>query len=274
MEIYDIVDKKCCVVNMSARNKEDFIKRLAQKAVKSDKLEGIDKETVFAKIMEREKQGTTGFGNGIAIPHARIPGMKDFIVFVISSRHGIDYQALDKKKVHLIFVILGPEEKAKEHLQLLASISRVLSITSAKKELKSALTATALYESFIRNTKVAITPKKKIQKMKLMYIVLYFDEYLYDILELFIQEGIEGATIVDSYGMGEYISNIPLFATFIGFMNENKNHSKLIMALIAEDDIPKIIQEIEEITGDLDKKDGAMILTLDVSFYKGSMKMM
>ena len=110
--------------------------------------------------------------------------------------------------------------------------------------------------------------------MKLLILTLYVEDFIYSILEFFIQEGVEGANILESFGMGQYISNIPLFADFIGFMKESKNRSKTILALIPEDRIDSIIQGIEDITGDLDKKQGAMIMTLDVSFYKGTMKMM
>ncbi|MFW6229278.1 MAG: hypothetical protein ACOC2V_07435, partial [Alkalispirochaeta sp.] len=110
--------------------------------------------------------------------------------------------------------------------------------------------------------------------MKLMLVNLYVDEFLYRVLELFIEEGIEGATILESAGMGQYISNVPLFADFIGFMNESKHKSKTILALVPEEHVDELIDGIEEITGDLDKKQGAMVLVLDVAKYRGSMGML
>ena len=83
----------------------------------------------------------------------------------------------------------------------------------------------------------------------------------------------EGATILDSAGMGRYISNVPLFADFIGFMRENKHQSKTILTLVPQEHTQELIQRIEEVSGDLDKKQGAMIMVLDVSYLKGSMKM-
>ena len=127
---------------------------------------------------------------------------------------------------------------------------------------------------FADHTKISEEGPAKSRKMKLMYVVLYIDEFLYDILEFFLQEGIEGATVIESFGMGQYISNIPMFAEFIGFMKENKNQSKTIMALVPEEKESSIIEGIEEITGNLDKKDGALVMTMDISFFKGSMKML
>ena len=98
--------------------------------------------------------------------------------------------------------------------------------------------------------------------------------FLNDILEFFIEAGVDGATVIESFGMGEYISNIPLFADFIGFMQKNKNQSRTILALVPEDRVQELVEGIEEITGDLDKKQGAMVLALDVPFYKGTMRML
>jgi len=274
MDLFKITDAKSCSCGLKAKSKEDVLKQLAGLAVKSEKTTGISEEDIFMKLQEREKQGSTGFGGEIAIPHARIKGMEEFLLYIVTDRKGVEFDSLDKKKVRLIFVILGPEEAVNEHLQILASLSRAMSQERVKKEILGATSESALVETFLKNTIEKSEPTREKQRMKLMILVLYLDEFLYHILEYFIQEGIEGATILDSSGMGEYISSIPLFATFIGFMNERKNHSKTIFVLIPEDREGDIIQGIEDITGDLDKKEGAMILTTDISFYKGTMKMM
>ena len=182
--------------------------------------------------MAREDQGTTGFGNGIAIPHTRIEGMSDFLLFVVTSKRGVDFDAIDKKRVYIFFVLLGPEGRVTEHLKILASISHVLASSNVKKEILSARSVTAVYEAFLRNVRFIEGQKRGPQPMKALFIILYEQKLLYDILEFFVEEGIEGATIIDSAGMGEYVSNIPLFASFIGFMNADKNRSKTIIAII------------------------------------------
>lgn len=103
---------------------------------------------------------------------------------------------------------------------------------------------------------------------------LYIDEYLYQVLELFIEEGIEGGTVIESGGMGQYISNVPLFADSIGFMQQSKHSSKTILCLVPESLVDDLMDRIEEITGDMAKKQGAMIVVLDVAKVRGSMAMM
>ena len=274
MELYSVLDRDACALDISEKTKEAVLRKIAEIASQADATEDVTAEEVFEKLKEREEQGSTGFGNGIAIPHCRITGMSDFFLFILTSRRGVEFDSIDKKKVQVFFVLLGPDDKIAEHLKILASISRVLSGTNVKREILNAKSKTAVYEAFLRNIQFAEGETFAPRKMKALFVILYEDEFFYDILEFFIEEGIEGATIIDSSGMGKYISNIPLFASFIGFMNQDKNRSRTVVAMVPEDKVDSIVRGIEDITGDLDKKQGAMVFALDVSFYKGTMKMM
>ncbi len=274
MELYNIIDKNCCSVSLSSKTKQDVLHELASLAVQNEKLGEFGVDAIYQGLKQRESDGSTGFGDGVALPHMRLKGLDQFLVFIATSKHGVEFDSIDKKKVHLIFTIIGPAEQVNEHVQILASISRALTTTQIKKELLLAKTSGVLYETFLKSVEQSIDATAPRRKMKLMYVVLYLEEFLYHILEYFIQEGIDGATIIESSGMGAYISNIPLFATFIGFFNERKNQSKTIMALVPEDREQEIVEGIEKITGDLDKKEGAMIITTEVSLYRGSMKIM
>ena len=275
MELIDLVDRKCCAVKFKASSKDEVLKKISEIAVRSPLLEKIDQDSLYRQLKEREDQGSTGFGDGVAMPHARIQGMDKFLVFIITSAKGVEFDSLDKKKVKLIFVILGPAEAVQEHLQILATISRTLGSSPAvRNEMMKSLTNTSLYEAFIRHSMAHSGSSTKTKKMKLLYVVLYIEDFLYDILEFFIEMGIEGTTIIESSGMGEYISNVPMFAEFIGIKKENKNRSKTLMTLVPEEKLDDIIEGIEDITGDLDKKQGAMIIVTDISYFKGTMRMM
>ncbi len=274
MELYTILSKECCTVQLEARHKDGVLLEISRLAKRSPLLDAFTEQELFAAFKDREAQGSTGFGEGVALPHIRIKGINEFLVFIAVSPQGAEFSAMDRKKVKLFFVVVAPEKKVNEHVQILAAIARAIAVGNFKKELLASRSEGVLYETFLRHVQHTVEGGAAKRKMKLMFVILYFDEYLYHILEYFIQEGIDGATIMESSGMGTYISSIPLFASFIGFMNEKRNHSKTIMALIPEDRENEIVQGIEEITGDLDRKDGAMVVLLDVSFFKGSMRMM
>ena len=274
MELYSILDKDSCALDIPERTKEAVLRRMGQIASESRAAGDVAADRFYEELLGREKQGSTGFGNEVAIPHARVRGMTEFLLFIVTSRRGVEFDAVDKKKVHVFFVLLGPDDKPTEHLKILAAVSRVLAGTSVKRELLGARSSTGVYEAFLRHVRSVEGEAGGPRAMKALFVILYEEEFLYSILEFFIQEGIEGATIIDSSGMGEYISNVPLFASFIGFMNQSKNKSRTLIAMIPEERVDEIVRGIEEITGDLDKKEGAMVFTLDVGFYKGTMKMM
>ncbi len=278
MELIDAIDPLACGVGLKARTKDEALWKLAELARRSKALEEVDAQTIYSALSERERQGSTGFGKEVALPHARIPGMDEFLVLIAIFPGGVPFDTVDKKKAKVFFVILGPAEDVQSHLRLLAAISRIIAHTNAKQELLKSRSIEAAVETLHRHINQGdqgtASGKTGADAMKMLLVTVYVEQYMYDILELLLEFGIDGATIMESTGMSRYISNVPLFAEFIGFMNESKNSSKTILALAPERHIRAIVERIEEVTGDLDKQEGAMVLALDVSFYKGTMKMM
>lgn len=261
-------------VDFSARTKDDALRQIAAIAATSPLAAAIGEEEIHAKLAEREASVSTGIGGEIAIPHARMAGLEDFVVFILVSPKGIDFEALDKKKVHIFFVVLAPEDRVNDQLKILASISRALSQSNLKKELLHTRTPAILRETIARVSEEEEDPTApKDRRMKLLYIILYYEDDLHAVLEYLIDRGIEGASIVDSKGMGAYVSAMPLFASFLGFMREDRNTSHTVMALIPARDEASILKGLETITGDLDKKQGALLMTLDISFHKGTLNM-
>ena len=79
-------------------------------------------------------------------------------------------------------------------------------------------------------------------------------------------------TVLDAHGLGGILSKVPLFIDFINFLGEHKDYNKTIFFTIPENSLDDIVSKIEEITGELDKHSGAMIIALDIAYYKGSME--
>ena len=273
MNFYEITCESACTANIPARHREDLLKAAAQKAMSAPALKALGEERLYKALLEREHQGSTGFGGGAAIPHARFDELEEFVLFIVTSRHPIDFEAVDHKKVSVFFILFGPSKAVKEHLKALAGISTIIARSNVIAELRLASGGSVLYETFLSKTKDE-KPAKLHQKQKLLVVILYEEDRFYDLLEFFLEEGIDGATVIDSIGMGQYISNIPLFSSFVSFMNEDHNRSRTILATVPENQVEQVVSGIEDITGDLDKTQGAMIMVLDIGFTKGSMKMM
>jgi nitrogen PTS system EIIA component len=276
MNIAKIFHEELCIINSSSNDKDSLLRLLANQGMKSPGLKGIDEEQLYSVFKGREEQGSTGFGQGIALPHARMEGVSDFTLFIVIAPSGVDWDASDGKKVKLFFVVIGPREKPKKYLKVLAVVSRANSSKKLHKDLLKVKDSSECARLFLKHTKglgKKSAPSTSMTKMKLVMLILYDGDILNDILELFIQEGIEGANILDSWGMGHYISSIPLFMDFLGTMDEEKNFSKTIMAMVPEDKLDNIVNGVEGITGNLDKNNVAMILSVNIDLYKGTMKM-
>jgi nitrogen PTS system EIIA component len=276
MDLLKMIDPECCKANISGTTKNEILEKLTDLVMKHPAAGNVDRAELLKRIHEREEKGSTGIGNQLAIPHAEISGLEDFIVIIATSQRGVDFEAIDNKRARLFFMILAPEGEAANHLKILAMISRTLSLPGVRAGMLASPTETALYESFATHVRPEGEPPQaeKKEDMSLLSLILFDIDLIYDILEMFLEKGIEGANITESSGMGEYISSVPLFAGFLGFMNDRTNRSKTIQALIPSSRIRDVVEGIESITGDLDKKQGAALFISPVSLWKGSMKMM
>lgn len=108
-------------------------------------------------------------------------------------------------------------------------------------------------------------------KLELVVIVLNKTEFLTEILDGFVEEGLRGATVIDSSGMGHILANyIPFFAKFADMEEEQKNHSKTIFTVVdSEFERNKAVRVVEEIIGDISEPNTAFIFSLPVNFVKG-----
>ena len=112
-------------LNLEGKTKTQIIKEMAQLFVKSGVLDSEDLEEFVKEINEREKLTPTGMQDGIAIPHARTPLVKKLSLALGISGEGVDFESMDGEPSKLIFMIAAPEETKKEHLDLLAEISKL-----------------------------------------------------------------------------------------------------------------------------------------------------
>lgn len=112
------------IEELKAANKRDVLAELI--AVIAEKEGAIDPEAMLRVFLEREQLGSTGIGDGIAIPHGKLAGLAETVLAFGRSRRGIAFESLDGKPVHLFFLLAAPENSASRHLKALAKISRML----------------------------------------------------------------------------------------------------------------------------------------------------
>lgn len=138
MIISDIIslDRTECAVE--CQSKKRIFEVISEIAVKGNQQLKLD--DVLASMLCREKMGSTGIGNGIAIPHGRIDGIDEIVAIVVTSEEPIQFDAIDDKPVDIFFALLVPSEQTQEHLQTLSSIAQKLSDKEIVKAIRSAST--------------------------------------------------------------------------------------------------------------------------------------
>jgi len=124
MRLAEFVRPENILADLKSRNKEELFDEMVTQV--SSRARGLDKQSVLKALVDREKLGTTGIGHGVAIPHGKIKGLNEIMVFFGRSTKGVDFQSMDNAPVHLVFLIITPENSATAHLKVLACISHLL----------------------------------------------------------------------------------------------------------------------------------------------------
>ena len=141
INISDYLKEENIKMNLVAKNKEKAIKTLLE-------FNSLDKESILKEIMKREELESTGFGNGIAVPHARIDGIPSITILVGVSKKGIEFDSLDGKPANLIFLILAPKSETKLYIYILAKLIKVLEEEKNLTELVNTDTPQSFIERF------------------------------------------------------------------------------------------------------------------------------
>ncbi len=133
MKILDILAKDSIVPELKGRTKKQVLEELIE-AVQQNK-PNIDRDSLMKVLLERERLGSTGIGEGIAIPHGKLRDIDDLVLSFGRSTEGIDFESMDGKPVHLFFLLVAPETCAGIHLRALAKIARLLKNGTVRKRL-------------------------------------------------------------------------------------------------------------------------------------------
>jgi fructose PTS system EIIBC or EIIC component len=138
LELTEFISPQLIKLELSSTKKIDVVKELI------DLLDGAgyltDAEAFLTSVLEREKVGSTGIGKGIAIPHSRTSTVREVVVAIGRSSAGIEFEALDNRPVHLVFLIAAPIESGGLYLKALARLSRLLRYQEFRNELMAATT--------------------------------------------------------------------------------------------------------------------------------------
>jgi nitrogen PTS system EIIA component len=140
--------------NLRARTKTEALAELSEMIINDGPK--LDQSQVLEVLLQREKLGSTGIGDGIAIPHGKVGALKELVVAFGRSKEGIDFDSLDGKPVHLFFLLLAPENCTGRHLKTLAKISKMLKVNSFRKMFMEAKSKDDLYRIIVEQDEACL----------------------------------------------------------------------------------------------------------------------
>jgi nitrogen PTS system EIIA component len=142
MALAGLLHQNAIIPAMRANSKKQLLQELAAKA---SKLTGLPEREIFDVILQRERLGSTGVGNGIAIPHGKLSNLPSIVGIFARLDAPVDFEALDDQPVDLVFLLLAPEGAGADHLKALSRIARVLRDHDMVSRIRASNSASAIY---------------------------------------------------------------------------------------------------------------------------------
>ena len=149
MRLADLLLKENIIPELEARDKNGVLEELAGVIAGHDP--SLEKNALVKVLLDRERLGSTGIGEGIAIPHGKFSGISQPIISFGRSRKGLDFEAMDGGLVYLFFLLVAPENSASIHLQVLAKIAKILKNIALREALLEAPGRPELYQIIVQN---------------------------------------------------------------------------------------------------------------------------
>lgn len=144
MKITDFLSASLVIPDLKGKVKHAVLKEMAEWMASTD--QSLDGEKVLQVLLEREKISSTAIGEGVAIPHGKMAGVRRVRGVFGRSREGVDFESIDGALTHLFFVLIAPENSAADHLKALARISRVLKDSAFRARLMAGRTREEIFQ--------------------------------------------------------------------------------------------------------------------------------
>ncbi len=148
MKMSEIIEENSIIPDLKARDKNGVLEELAE--VISNHEPSINKAELVKVLVERERLGSTGIGDGVAIPHGKMNGISHPLISFGRSSKGLDFDSMDGQTAYLFFLLVAPENSSSIHLQVLAKVAKILKSGTFRKKLMKAGSRKELYQAIIQ----------------------------------------------------------------------------------------------------------------------------
>jgi len=269
MELIDFLDSRwiACIPDLSDR--KAVLSKIATLAAANTSMNGVSQQLIYDALQQREELGSTGFGNGIAIPHCRLKEAGCFTVGLITVPDGVDFDSIDSEKAYIFPFVVGPLDKPKEHLKLLSAFSQVLRDSNTRSSILSATNSNDILELL----KTRIHPEKDVPLRrpgaKMLHVFISNEDSFDELIEVFSATDTISAMVIEAHESSEYVSRIPLFASF--WSPSVRQFNRIIVATVRDELVNSVIRNIEYVCGKLSDLDDIMVTVTDLHYVLGSL---
>ena len=272
MGLIDVLNKDDIKVNVDVKNKKQLIHEIAQIACSNPGLsDSVSLEDIEKALLQREELASTGLGSGVAVPHCRLKGIKNFVVGIVTTKKSIDFDAIDNAKVNVFPFVIGPDESPKEHLKVLSGMARLLRNPDTRAHVRESKSPEELFiflKSLLKDVSPA-APQQQLCSLKMLHVFITSEELFNDVLQVFASGDQTGAMVLEAHESTEYMSSMPVFA---GFWNNDLNtFNRIIVAVVQDSLLNQTLRSIEYVCGDLRTQTDVMVTVTDLHHALGSL---
>jgi len=146
-DIENMLEIEMVLADENPSSKKELLQVLAEQAATKT---GADKRKIFDVLLERERLGSTGVGNGIAIPHGKLPELNKMFAIFARLRNPIKYESVDDQPIDIVFLLLAPETDGADHLKALSRVARVLRDGNLVNEIRNSADPTTIFSLLTR----------------------------------------------------------------------------------------------------------------------------
>jgi PTS system nitrogen regulatory IIA component len=262
MNLMESLRPECIRVGSRATDKRELLAEIAGLAKQSPLLAGIAEEKIRKALERREEIGSTGFGQGIAIPHCGLEELNEFVVGLLLAPRGIDFAALDGLPTRAFFFIVGPRKRRNQHIQILSALSKLLKTPRVIDDFLELDAAEAIRLRFLQLVQVRDARGERGQC--LFHVFVQREELFDDILQE-ISSCVQGAlAVVETNNAGYYLHRLPLFSAY--WSETRKGFFRIVLALVDKDRSNDLIRRLHMIA---DPQEGGVLITAQELMYAG-----
>lgn len=268
MKLAELLRPECVKAGSSADDKALVLCEIAALAKRSQLCRNVSEEVILEALQDRETLVSTVIANGIALPHCRIKGVRDFVVGLMTVPQGVDFEAPDGQKVRLLVFIIAPQEQSNAHIRLLSLLSQTLQNSQAVGKMIAARTDKQLAHAFVHTAGQDIQTLEPVAR-NLVQIFVQDDSVFKNILEAV--AGLDGIalSVCDTDNARNYLTRIPLYAEFA--KNGTPPNCKIIIATVERQLSNEVIRRIEAVTGNLFECTGVMVTVQELAYAAGAL---